>query len=136
MCMHTCVFVNRNVYICVYSYVCTCARVCVCMQHKALCTHSAVQQPCSSPEEKVQAQTALYSSCRLWCNNPHGTTHKSSCWTSHCQSPGTQERVCLTKSLPLSLRLMQRCSTKMHFPLCLWFAQRQTNPKSHIFRQQ
>lgn len=40
------------------------------------------------------------------------------------------------KAFHFSLRLMQRCSTKMHFPLCLCFAQRQTNPKSHIFRQQ
>lgn len=127
MCMHTCVCVNRNVfihiqacmsmhacvyymcmcaymYICVYRYACTCAlheHTCVCACSIRLC---ALTLPYSNlahhQKRKVQAQTALYSSCRLWGNSPHGATHKSSCWTSHCQSPETQERICLTKSLP------------------------------------
>lgn len=92
---HACIYcmcMCAHMYICLYRCVFTCAlheHMCVCMRHKALCTHSAIQQPCSSPEEKVQAQTALYSSCRLWGNSPHGATHKSSGWSSHCQSPET-----------------------------------------------
>lgn len=126
MCVHECVcVVNRHVCRCSFTciYVCTCIHVyveCICVHtyiHTCACMHMCMcmcacvcvlmhsirlcaQQPCSSPEEKAQAQlaeqaagsggtglTALLMNLVVVTAIPHLQGH--------------EERVCLTKSLPL-----------------------------------
>lgn len=97
MCMlnvYVCIPIYTHVHVCACA--CVCVRVCVLMHSIRLCA----QQPCSSPEEKAQAQlaeqaagsggtglTALLMNLVVVTAIPHLQGH--------------EERVCLTKSLPL-----------------------------------